>query len=117
LNKVKAMENLEFKGTKGKWSLEIQDGEAWIAPSDLNANIICDIVPGSCTYDESTKTNTPVLQDEDIANATLIAAAPDLLESLQEILDTFIPYLKTRGEIGKMQIDRWLNSDKKALGK
>jgi hypothetical protein len=58
----------EFKGSKGPWL--ISDGsEKWNRIVDVNGDLI---------------TTCFAMQNEDDANARLIAAAPELLEALQD---------------------------------
>lgn len=69
----------DFKGTKGKWILEtIKDNDGEISEIYISQEgggcIIC-VNDGDDNYDI----------EGDLANAKLIASAPDLLEALQEI--------------------------------
>jgi hypothetical protein len=66
---------MEFKGTKGKWELEIRETRCSINVSDNKA--ICDVLG----YDVSSVTKT-----EMEANAKLIAASPEMFEMLKDIL-------------------------------
>lgn len=66
------MENLNFKGTKGKWAVSIPNDGAIIMNGNVRAEVLA--------YSNNGNTN------EDLANAKLISAAPDLLESLQYCL-------------------------------
>ena len=61
------------KHTPGPWKV-YDDGDMWIAPSDGDAPIVCDICPHGEEF---------VYSLEDDANAHLIAAAPELLEALK----------------------------------
>jgi len=71
----------EFKGTKGDWSVgktkhskkEFKGGHIYVDANTHNQMIEVNFSPSS--------------QIEAIANAHLIAAAPDLLAALQELLD------------------------------
>jgi hypothetical protein len=62
----------EVTHTPGPWTAEDSDG-LYVRPADVTANVICDIV--GRTGDGKANDQT----DEDLANAQLIAAAPDLL--------------------------------------
>lgn len=67
---------MEFKGTKGEWRA-INNGHFW------------DITPdGSIQCLGSTTSNKflNIDKEKEEANAKLIAAAPELLEALQEVL-------------------------------
>ena len=64
----------EFKGTPGKWSAS--DDEESMATSVIISDSL-DIIAVVGTYMTS--------YEEDYANASLIAAAPELLEALQYI--------------------------------
>ena len=80
------MEKLEFKGTKGSWKLggNTLDGILVSVRHPQNRDV--------CTvwkYDDSFLEN-----QEALANAKLIASAPDLLEALQEVrkhMNAYIP--------------------------
>lgn len=60
----------EFKGTKGPW----ENVGGWVDSTGKDSKIICAIGSVSMQSEE--------IQD---ANANLIAAAPDLLEALQDL--------------------------------
>lgn len=68
----------EFKGTKGKWELEVRENRCCINQGDNKA--ICDV------WGEGVSS---MKNDEMKANAKLIACAPEMLEFLLECLDTF----------------------------
>jgi antitoxin (DNA-binding transcriptional repressor) of toxin-antitoxin stability system len=72
--------------TPGPWGIgdsgTRSDG-IWIEPTDKNANVLADIV-GRLNDGEDTQ-----ITDEDIANARLIAAAPDLLAAANLALEYF----------------------------
>jgi hypothetical protein len=76
----------ELKHTPGPWEYESEMGDMWVTGPNRNEPVICDIVARLTQFDEGTKEYTPVMQDEDEANAKLIAAAPDLLEALQRFI-------------------------------
>lgn len=63
--------------TPGPWKV-YDDGELWVGPVDADAPVVCDMRPSGEELIYS-------LQDD--ANAHLIAAAPDLLDALQLVLD------------------------------
>lgn len=69
---------MEFKGTKGKWKLDGIDEDLYMVSSDLpvQGNIIC-MMPDE-EFDES-RANWE-------SNAQLIAAAPELLEALIDLV-------------------------------
>ena len=63
---------MNTKHTKGNWSVKSNRELTWVeTDSDLESKIIC----------------TMSSNDKCEANAKLIAAAPDLLEALQKLLD------------------------------
>ncbi len=70
------MENLEFKGTKGKWYLQNYT-DAYTNIIRVKTDTHDGIYLGSSSQNPS---------PEYRANAKLIAAAPDLLEAVQSLL-------------------------------
>ena len=70
--------------TPGPWSMEYDDG-VWISGPDKNANVLCDIIGRIDDREAGTQ-----ITDEDLANARLIAAAPDLLEALRDLFQAEI---------------------------
>ncbi len=60
--------------------MEYSDG-VWISPPDKNANIICDIVGRIDDREAGTQ-----VTDEDLANAQLIAAAPELFAACERLI-------------------------------
>jgi hypothetical protein len=69
--------------TPAPWKVSDDTDGVWVSGSDPNANVICDIVGRA--YDH--KTGEITITGEDIANANLIAAAPELLAALQAFVD------------------------------
>lgn len=80
------MENTTVGHTPGPWTVGGDSGNAWIQPLDPAASCICDLVVSG--FDRDTCETFMTAIDE--ANANLIAAAPDLLAALKELL-TFAP--------------------------
>lgn len=94
----------EFKGTKGEWTYEGGDNNSVdvILPNDTTISI--DRV--------SRYTGSPVIGREQMeANAQLVAAAPEMLEALQEII-----YGIETGLGNKHQLRVAKKALKKALG-
>lgn len=69
---------MEFKGTKGEWVVnEYHDGDLIGIRVESDGSVIFDT--GSCGY----------IDNEDEANAKLIACAPEMLEMLAELKNRF----------------------------
>lgn len=66
---------MEFKGTKGKWHLNLNGGS-------VNDSY------NSCVIDENDNSicNVFYTHDENLANALLISKAPEMLETINELL-------------------------------
>jgi hypothetical protein len=76
---------MKFKGTKGEWRIDVCDNKRSIIATDEKSLIdvwyaLSDSFPS---------------KKEGIANAKLIAAAPDLLEALQILFKSTYPNYKT----------------------
>jgi hypothetical protein len=72
------MEHLEFKGTQGEWGCsEIMNFSGTLV-SYINTSVKEIAQLRGCVSGE---------EEEALANAKLIAAAPDLLKALQDLLD------------------------------
>jgi hypothetical protein len=80
---MKGKEN-KMSHTPGPWkAVDDVDEGVWVSPQNTNNNIICDIV--GRIWDPEAKATQ--ITDEDIENARLIAAAPDMLEALEKVID------------------------------
>ena len=64
----------KFKGTQGKWNLDLRDSRCCISQGDNKA--ICDVWGEGVSFIDN---------NEMKANAQLIATAPELLECLQDL--------------------------------
>lgn len=92
----------EFKGTPGPWEIMDDDGELKIVQS------------GSVEYGRGWKIYSDICSEvSDQDNANLIAAAPELLEALQEITHEVGHWLSTQKPELKEKIESAIN---KALG-
>ena len=108
------MEN--YKGTPAPWVVINgwdNNGEGHLFPSVVLHQGCGDVNRRKITINVSHDQEKESL----MANAYVISCAPELLEELQGALTMFKEYLLTRGEIGKMQVDRWEYLINKALGK
>ena len=72
------MENMEFKGTKGKWVAEKSEVVRHASSASISPywKQICSFVPSG---------------QEAKANAQLISKAPEMLEMLEKVLDVIAP--------------------------
>ena len=78
------MENLEFKGTKGKWSPAYISGCCIGVESDTTIPGYTQMVVNTILPDTDKEYKKEKTEIE--ANATLIAAAPELLQALQNLV-------------------------------
>jgi hypothetical protein len=95
----------KFKGTPGKWILEaIKDSDGEISEiyilQETGGCIIC-VNNGDDVYDIPT----------DLANAKLIAAAPDLLEACQQLMECY----ESKGQLLSFDVDIIRQAINKAL--
>ena len=76
----------EFKGTPGPWFVKMEACDQTVALDIMGCGVcVSSAIPWS--------SDTECDIDKAVANANLIAAAPELLEALQEIIDSgcYIP--------------------------
>ena len=74
----------EFKGTKGEWTVDLflytkDCGYIPIQSTEKNRHWIAEV--------KGRHVNPNITQEEMMANAQLVAAAPDMLEALKSIVD------------------------------
>lgn len=79
----------EFKGTPGPWFVS----ECWDVESKVTGNMVAAVAG----FEQS---------DEDRANANLIAAAPELLEALHDILSGWKYIRQAHGDLYGVGWDR-----------
>lgn len=61
--------------TPGPWHVGGTSDDVWVQTADPDANVICDII----------RRSPEQLTEEDVANANVLAAAPDLLAALKAV--------------------------------
>lgn len=71
---------MKAQHTPGPWKAADLGDSIWIEGPNFKDNVICDMVG---------REERGVLTSEDVANAHLIAAAPELLEALEELLKLY----------------------------
>ncbi len=77
----------EFKGTPGPWSLQVESCDQTVALDIMGCGVcVSSAIPWS--------SDTECDLDKAVANAHLIAAAPELLEALQQSL----PHLREQAK-------------------
>lgn len=96
---------LASKHTPGPWTAEHMDEGCWISGVDRDEPVICDITARLMVYDEQTKQHEECLQDEDIANAHLISAAPEAMEFIADLMPIF-ELINERNLFNKRDIDK-----------
>lgn len=72
------------KHTPGPWIVNEDADSIWVEPTSSLCNPICVIFAR-----KTSNYNPPEFQDEDYANARIIAAALELLEALENIVKRF----------------------------
>lgn len=77
-----------FKGTPGPWSLQIEACDQTVA-LDIMGNGVC--VSSAIPWSSNTECDV----DKAVANANLIAAAPELLKALQDLQARACIYVNT----------------------
>ena len=102
--------------TPGPWELfEHSWSDSSICGGVKNSKKICSL----SIYDDATEENQSELESEMDANARLIAAAPELLEALQECVIELDCLMKTRPAYqgGMNMVERAKSAIAKATGK
>lgn len=95
----------EFKGTKGEW--EFHCGENIGVSSKNPLLIIADV-----------ELDKDIPTDQQIANAKLIAAAPELLEALQECIFRMAQQLSlSQVKVNKTEFERGITIAEQAISK
>ena len=104
----------EFKGTKGEWYVD-KNAMTVTTKGLVDGDIVCDAPEGFIESMENWK-----------ANAKLIAAAPDLLEALEEtdkdlcVLFGQVKYLEQNNPIAEglsNLVQKWRDRNKEAINK
>lgn len=134
-----AEEMKEFKGTKGEWTInhwKREGGSGATYNGESNGithytgdnvgrevyNIVSDIHPNSHNVEHSFEgahiAEIAARSEESLANAQLIAAAPDLLEALLSLMDGIanLPPLVAIDGVLKTEWEQGLKAIVKALG-
>lgn len=98
----------EFKGTPGPWSLQVEACDQTVALDIMGCGVcVSSAIPWS--------SDTECDVDKAVANANLIAAAPELLEALQ-LCEEFMSLLPSTGFDGLARIEGARAAIAKALG-
>ena len=78
---------MKTKHTPGPWKmLHEKDGDIWVFGNPKGRAAICRFLPPKNKYIHGETIETIDLTEENIANAKLTAAAPDLLEACKRML-------------------------------
>jgi hypothetical protein len=96
----------EFKGTKGKW--KVSRNNHFLEVKAVNSNKLGIAVH---LHQMTPTIETISLSEENEANAKLIAAAPELLEALQDLMSQY----ESKGHLLDYDIDIARQSINKAL--
>ncbi len=94
----------DFKGTKGSWNFNKDDFSVTTKGDYKNPTEVCHVMDNN-PYDG--------VYEEDVANGHIIAAAPELLEALQHIMEMQLRGFIVLGEKATAKATLAIN---KALG-
>ena len=119
------MHNQEFKGTKGPWRVQKndQDGGAKIiappfgdCPYEIEVSKLVQYRLASDSSSDRIAHGKNYSDDIILANANMLAAAPELLEVLEEVRDLFDVYKDLHDELSEEMKDKIRSVIKKAIG-
>lgn len=99
---------METKHTPGPWKVNEEKDAIWISPPNPKDNVICDVVGRIYDIEKATVDFT----DEDVANAHLIAAAPEMLEELENVLKDLNAFIDAVVVDADMIVPMWVNDRK-----